>query len=322
MKLKKQSLLLILIVTISLLFGCSKGDLNNKTYNQEKANTESQEKATHQTEAKVTSSPNGELKVHYINVGQADSILIQQGSNNMLIDAGNNIDVNTIVSYLKAQGVTTLNYVVMTHVHSDHVGSMDTVIKTFDIGTVYMPRTTSNTKTFEDVIDAMKVKNLKITAPEPGKSFNLVEAECKILAPNSDEYKDLNDTSIVLKVTFGENNFLFQGDAEGVSEKEILAKGFDVSADVLKLGHHGSSSSSTSSYLDKVFVDNSKPKYAIVSCGSNNVYNHPNKETMAKLKQRNIKVYRTDECGTIVMKSDGKNITCINKEGSYNSPQK
>lgn len=252
------------------------------------------------------------LKVHFIDVGQADSILIQQGDSNMLVDAGNNNDSQLVLDYLKENGVKKLDYAVGTHPHEDHIGGLDKVIEEFQIGKVYMPKVTTNTKTFKDVLNAVKEKGLKITSPTPGSEFKLGDAKCIVFGPNGKEYEDLNDYSIVIKVIYKGTSFLFTGDAEGISEKEMLSKGFDVSVDVLKLGHHGSSSSTTKAFLDKV-----NPKYAIVSAGKGNDYGHPHKSTMDKLKSRDIAVYRTDECGTIVCTSDGKNLKFNVKPGSY-----
>lgn len=308
MFIKKKSIVILLLISLFSMFigGCS----------SKRVVTTSSSNTTNEVTVKAT-SVNGELKIHYINVGQADSILIQQGQENMLIDAGNNADADMVTKYLKSQGVEKLNYVIGTHPHEDHIGGMDKVINTFNIGTIYMPKATSNTKTFKDVLTAIKAKNLKITTPVPGSSFNLGQAKCDILAPNGINYNDVNNYSVVVKITFGERKFLFEGDAEDVSEKEILAKGYDVSADVIKLGHHGSRTSSIPEYLAKVH-----PQMAVISCGTDNDYGHPHIQTMDKLKKNKIKVYRTDEDGTIVMTSDGKTIKCNAKEGSYSGMHK
>jgi competence protein ComEC len=255
---------------------------------------------------------NGQLKVHYINVGQADSILLQQGSSSMLIDAGNNGDDKTVKNYISQQGITKLDYIVGTHPHEDHIGGMDYIINSFQIGKIYMPKATSTTKTYQDVINAISNKGMQINVPKPGDTFKLGDATCTILAPNSSSYEDLNNYSIVIKVTFGSNSFMFDGDAEDISENEMLAKGYDISADVLKVGHHGSSSSTTQAFLNKV-----NPKYAVISVGKGNDYGHPHKTTMEKLQEKGIKVYRTDENGTIVATSDGKVITFNTNPGSY-----
>lgn len=302
---KKRIIGLISIITILIfvITGCSKPNDNSTSSNKNQSSN---------TNAKTTT--NGQLKVHYIDVGQGDGILIEQGTHNMLIDAGTNEDEKLMVDYLNKEGIKHLDYVVGTHPHEDHIGGLDAVIKNFDIGTIYMPKTTTNTKTFEDVLKALKSKNLKITTPVVGSTFKLGNASCEILAPNSSKYQDLNNYSIVIKLTYGSNKFLFTGDAESLSEKEILSKGFDVSADVLKLGHHGSSSSTSTEFLNKV-----NPKYAIVSCGKDNDYGHPHSETMKKLEKKQIKLYRTDENGTIICTSDGKDLSFNVKTGDYKS---
>jgi competence protein ComEC len=246
----------------------------------------------------------GKLKVHFIDVGQADSILIEQDSKYMLIDAGNNADGKLVKNYLIEQGVKTLEYVIGTHPHEDHIGGLDYVINDFNINKIYLPKATSTTKTFQDVVVAIKNKGMKVSVPKPGETFNLGSAKCTILAPNSSEYSSLNNNSVVIKLEFGSNSFLFTGDAEDISEKEILAKGFNVKADLLKVGHHGSRTSTTNEFLSKV-----NPKYAVISCAAENDYGHPHKETISKLKSKNIPIYRTDELGTIIATSDGKTIT-------------
>lgn len=253
-----------------------------------------------------------QLKIHFIDVGQADSILVQTNGKYMLIDAGNNGDAATIVNYLKKLGIKKLDYLVLTHPHEDHIGAADTVIKSFQIGSVYMPKITTTTKTFADVVSAMKAKGLKATTPIPGSKFTLDKAVFTIIAPNSSKYEDLNNYSIVLRMTFLKNSFVLTGDAESISEVEILKKKYTVKADLLKIGHHGSSSSTSASFLKAV-----APKYAVISVGKDNDYKHPHKVTVDKLKASSIKVYRTDENGTIVCTSDGTNITFNCKPGSY-----
>lgn len=254
----------------------------------------------------------GNIKVHYIDVGQADSILIQQGDHNMLIDAGNNADSNLVLNYLKNQGVKKLDYVIGTHPHEDHIGGLDVVVKNFNTDKIFLPKVTSNTVTFKDLAAAIKNKGLKITTPEVGTSYNLGEATWTILAPNATSYDEINNYSIVIRLQYGNNSFMFTGDAESISENEILQKQLNLKADVLKIGHHGSSSSTSNSFLNKV-----NPKYAIISVGKNNDYGHPHKPTMERLKSKGITVYRTDECGNIIATSDGTNITFNTKPGSY-----
>lgn len=260
------------------------------------------------TNAINVSNIKGELKISYINVGQGDSELIQQGDKNMLIDTGTNASTSSLISYLHSKNIKKLDYLVLTHPHEDHIGGADAVINNFEIGTVYMNKVTTNTKTFKDVISAMQNKGIKATVPVPGDSFNLGDANCTILGPINSFQKDLNTYSIVVKITFGNNKFLFTGDAQVSNEKDMINKGFDLSADVLKVGHHGSYTSTSEEFLDKV-----NPKYAVISVGINNDYHHPHKSTMDRLKTKGIKVYRTDECGTIICTSDGNNISFNSK---------
>ncbi|KGM92913.1 MBL fold metallo-hydrolase [Clostridium botulinum] len=256
---------------------------------------------------------NSTLKVHYINVGQADSMLVQQDNHFMLIDAGNNDDSTLVVDYLKKQGVKKLDYVIGTHPHEDHIGGLDKVIDSFEIGQVLMPNKTSNTATYKDVITSIKNKNLKITSPVPDTIYKLGVAEWSIFAPaKNKDYESINNYSIVQKLKFGNTSFVFTGDAEAVSEMEMVKGGYDLQADVLKIGHHGSKTSTCQAFLDKV-----SPKYAVISCGKDNKYKHPNKSTMDRLKSKNIAVYRTDECGTIVATSDGEKVTFNVSPGSY-----
>ncbi|WP_179632075.1 cell wall-binding repeat-containing protein [Clostridium peptidivorans] len=256
-----------------------------------------------------------DLKVSFIDVGQADSILIQTpNGKNMLIDAGNNDDGSKVVSYLKNMGITQLDIIAGTHPHEDHIGGLDTVINMFKVGKVYMPKVTSTTQTFQDVVTAINNKGMTITTPIPGESVDLdPDVNLEILAPNGDSYEDLNNYSIVFKLTYGSKSFLFTGDAEDVSEKEMLNRGYDLKADVLKVGHHGSNSSTTSEFLSAV-----SPKYAVISVGKGNTYGHPTQTTLDKLKNIGAAVYRTDELGTIVATCDGSNITFNTKPGSSN----
>lgn len=289
--LKKYRVLLALILVIILtLSGCGSSISPSKNANSSSTSSESRKSA---------------LKVHYIDVGQGDSILIQVNGKNLLIDAGTNASENKVISYLDKQKVKKLDYIVATHPHEDHIGSMDAVIKKYDIGEIYAPKKTSTTKTYENMVNAIKSKKLKITAAKAGLTLDLgKDVRCEMFSPISDIYENDNNYSVVIKITFGNTSFLFTGDAEKLNEKEMLSKNYNLSADVLKLGHHGSHSSSSKEFLDKV-----NPKIAIISCGKDNDYGHPHKETMTELKKRNLKVYRTDIDGDIILTSDGKNIT-------------
>lgn len=245
-----------------------------------------------------------QLKVTFLDVGQADCIIVQSpNGKNMIIDAGNNEDSSTVVDYIKKLKIQKFDYVIGTHPDEDHIGSLDNVINDFSIGKIYMPKITKTTKTFEDVVDVIKKKELKVTAPVAGSTFKLGETTCTILAPNSSNYDETNNYSIVLKLTYKKNSFLFTGDAEDISEKEMLSKGYDLKADVIKVGHHGSSSSSTEKFIKAV-----SPKYAIISVGKDNDYGHPAKSTIDRLSVAKIQMFRTDVNGTITATADGKTI--------------
>ena len=246
-----------------------------------------------------------ELAVHFLDVGQGDSILIQFPNDSvMLIDAGPDRSGATVISYLKQQGVKKIDYLVATHPHADHIGGMAAVIKEFDISKVYMPKVTHTTKTFEDMLLSIRKKGLKITPARAG--LNIIEQDglqATFTAPCSSGYDGLNNYSAVVKIRYGSTSFLLTGDAEDLSEKEMLASGADLQADVLKVGHHGSSRSTTPAFLKSV-----SPEYAVILVGAANDYGHPHQETLDNLADAGVIIYRTDEEGTIIFVSDGMSV--------------
>ena len=260
-----------------------------------------------QSSIQTNTTVDGNLEVHFIDVGQADCILVKNNGNAMLIDAGNNDDGELVRGYLKEQNITRLDYLIGTHPHEDHIGGLDVVINNYDIGTIIMPAKTTTTKTFEDVVNAIKNRGLAITKPVVGTRYTLGGAEFTILAPNKDYGDELNNYSVGIRLVYGNNSFVFTGDAEEEAENDIIATGLELKADVLKIGHHGSSTSTSSQFLKAV-----SPKYAVITCGKYNDYGHPHKETMKKIS--NLEVYRTDEQGSIVATSDGTNITWNSKK--------
>lgn len=244
------------------------------------------------------------LAVHFIDVGQGDSILAESGGHYMLIDAGENDQANTVISYLQAEGVEKLDYVIGTHPHSDHIGGLDKVIDTFPVDRVFLPPVEHTTRTFEDVLDSIASKGLKITKPVPGDSYDLGSASFTILSPVKDYGSDLNNWSVGIRLTYGDNSFVMCGDAESQAEEDIVNSGAVLKADVLKAGHHGSRTATSDAFLKKV-----SPSWVVIQCGEGNSYGHPHKETMEKLKKAGCQVLRTDEEGTIAAFSDGSTIT-------------
>ena len=243
--------------------------------------------------------------VHYIDVGQGDSILIQVNNKNLLIDAGPKSDKKKLLNYLSNLHLEKLDYVIATHPHEDHIGNMSDVIDDYNVLAFYAPKVQSTTKTFEQMVESLKSKNLKINVIKKGTdSINLGEnTKVTIFSPTKDYYEDLNNYSPVIKIEYGKTSFLFTGDAQKEVEKEILANNEDISADILKVGHHGSSTYTTKDFLNKV-----NPSIGVISLGKDNTYNHPNDGTVKRLKENKVTIYRTDKNGTVILSSDGSTI--------------
>ena len=281
---KYLSIFLLSILISALIIGCNILT-NNSTKNSQIDSTK--------------------MIVHYIDVGQGDSILIQVNNKNLLIDAGPKSDKKKLLNYLSSLNLDKLDYVIATHPHEDHIGNMDDVINNYNVLAFYAPKVQTTTKTFEKMVDSLKSKNLKINVIKKGTdSIDLGEnTKVTVFSPTKDSYDDLNNYSPVIKIQYGKTSFLFTGDAQKDVEKEILANNEDISADILKVGHHGSSTSTTNDFLKKV-----NPSIGVISVGRDNTYNHPNDDTIKRLKENKVTIYRTDKDGTVVLSSDGSQI--------------
>lgn len=254
---------------------------------------------------------NGEFETHFIDVGQADAELVICDGETMLIDGGNAEDSNLIVSYLRGLGISHLDYMVCTHAHEDHVGGLSGALHECTVDNVMCSSASYKSKAFNNFKRFAQEQNREIKIPKAGSSFELGESRVEILGPVY-EYSDTNNKSIVMKVTYGSTSFLFTGDAEKESEHDIIDAGYDLSADVLKVGHHGSDTSSSYIFLREVM-----PEYAVISCGKDNSYGHPHEEPLSRLRDVGAKIYRTDKNGHIIARSDGENITFETQKNSY-----
>ena len=257
----------------------------------------------------TTTGAIGTMKVHYIDVGQGDATLVQVNGKNLLIDAGPNKSADSLVEYIKGIGVTTIDHVIATHPHEDHIGGMDEIFDAFEVKNFYSPKVEHTTKTFEKMINAVTNEGLKITTIKAGDGSKIDLGDgtkVEIFSPVDDKYNELNDYSPIMKITFGENSFLFTGDAEKLVEKQVIANGENIDADVLKVGHHGSTTSSSEDFIKEV-----SPDIAVIPVGEGNDYGHPHKEILELLEKNNINLLRTDFEGTIILESDVENIKVL-----------
>lgn len=299
---------------IVLLQGCSfTENASEKIQSNEKIVTE--EKAVRE-ELEIEVAENiystyGLMRVHFIDVGQGDCSFIELGNGQtMLIDAGNPEDGDDIVEYIKDLQYGDIDYIVATHPHDDHIGGMAEVLKTFPVEKLYMPNAVHTSYSFENLLNVIEEKDIDLNVAKSGTSIlNSGPIDIDILSPVQDEYSDANNYSAVVRITYGESSFLFTGDAEKIVESEILNSEIDI--DVLKVGHHGSNSSSS-----EAFIEATTPQIAVISCGQDNMYGHPDYEVLSILDENNIKVYRTDEAGTIMVTADQKDNITVDKKAS------
>lgn len=295
---RTKQVLSALLVLVLVMFCCGCGDIEIVIHSG--SGTISADAG----DGNGTGTGDSTLEMHFIDVGQGDCTLITCDGHSMLIDAGKNDQGTEIQSYLESKGIKGFDYVIGTHPDSDHIGGLDVVLYKFGAKRVFMPDYAKDTKTYDDVVQVIKNKSLKRSQPKVGSTWQLGGAEFTIVAPNADYGSQANDYSIAILLTHGDKKFLLTGDAEEDSEADMLNNGISLKADVYKAAHHGSKTASTEEFMEAV-----DPEYAVISVGEGNSYGHPHAEVLNRLRSMGVKVFRTDEQGTIVLKSDGKLIT-------------
>lgn len=247
---------------------------------------------------------NSVFQIFFLDVGQADAAVVQCDDSYMLIDGGNAEDSNLIYSFLKKHEIKNLDYIVCTHAHEDHVGGLSGALNYATVDTAFCPVTSYDSKAFKNFVKYLKKQNVEITVPKPGDTYDLGSAEFEILGPIEIDEDEPNDTSIVLRIVYGETSFLFTGDAGRDEEADILEEDYDLESTVLKVGHHGSATSTSYKFLNEVL-----PKYAVISVGKDNSYGHPNEDTLSRLRDADVMLLRTDMQGDIRCESDGKKVS-------------
>lgn len=257
--------------------------------------------AQNDTEEPASNYDRSVLYVRFIDVGQADCILVQCGGQTMLIDGGNRGDGTLVAGYLESLGVEQIDLLVNTHAHEDHLGGLPDVVETIPVEKALVSPGGHDASYYKTLVESLESSGVAYENAEPGESFALGGAQVQVVGPISDEADDLNNTSVVLRLTYNGKSFLFTGDAEGVEEKEILAAGYDLQADVLKAGHHGSNASSTYVFLREVM-----PSYVVISVGAGNSYNLPGSDAMSRFRDTGATIYRTDESGTVLATVDAQ----------------
>ena len=262
-----------------------------------------EESETQQTSAQTDAN----FAVHFVDVGQGDCTLVESNGEYLLIDAGENGHETEVLNYLRSMNIEKLDYIIVTHQHSDHIGGMPEVLAEFECDNLIMPRLTKaqtlTNSTYKAFLKAVESSEAKVISAKPGLSYALGGATFEILGPVTDDAEDINSMSAVTKITYGESSFLITGDAETEEELEIIDNGAELDCDVLRAGHHGSSTSSCKDFLNAV-----TPEICVISCGADNDYGHPHDKAVNRIKKHTEEIYRTDICGSIVMTSDGEKI--------------
>lgn len=292
-KLNKKLIYLIIVIVVSVVSALS-ANIDEFTATNDEP----------QTSASATEDS---FSVHFIDVGQGDSTLVESNGEYLLIDAGENGHETEVLNYLRSMGIEKLDYIIATHQHSDHIGGLPEVLEEYECDNIIMPRLTKEqtptNSTYKAFLNAVQASEAKVISAKPGSVYALGGAQFEILGPVTDDAEDINNMSAMTKITYGETSFLITGDAETEEELEILGNGADLDCDVLRAGHHGSYTSSCKDFLNAI-----TPEICVISCGADNDYGHPHDAALKRIKKHTEEIYRTDICGSVVMTSDGENI--------------
>lgn len=334
MRKKKKWLLWLMIVIFSFTVGLSscgsdsgesstsestKSEVNDSieaedTSSETQKDTNTTEQPDQKEPDQPAPQPTGDMTVHFLDVGQGLSILVQSNGENLVYDGGDRGESSFVVSYLQQQGVTDIKYLISSHYDEDHVAGLVGCVNTFNVENVIGADYVQDTKIYQSFIDGVSEKGLEIQHPAVGTEYQFGTGKFTILSPASIDSND-NDNSVAIKLTNGENSFIFTGDAESGSEAAMCSSGIDLSCDVLVPGHHGSATATSNDFLMKAV-----PEFAVISCGTDNQYGHPDKDTMDKLQSMDIQVYRTDKQGTVIATSTGTEISWNQEPSNDYSP--
>lgn len=305
----KKIQMLSLFLCISMLMGLCACTKNEMEIGVSAAPTQvfyasEKEEAMGEIPEEITQDFSRGFSVHFIDVGQGDAALVVCDGQTMLIDGGKAYASRIIYTYLKKLKIEALDYMVATHPDDDHIGGLSAPLSNMTVKHVLAPQTEADTKSFQTFKKKIAEQGLTVTHPKPGEGMMLGSSNIEFFGPINENERNRNNSSIVMKISYGDTSFLFTGDAEREEERDILNEGYDLSATVLKVGHHGSKNSTTYPFLREIM-----PEYAVISVGKNNGYGHPTEDVLSRLRDADVTVYRTDKQGDIVMVSDGKTVT-------------